>query len=284
MKSIDKQTLVLKFRNRLAGALEDTGLSQSAFCRLAHIDRSTLNQLLTSDQPRLPRADTIAAIATTLHVSTDWLLGLSQETERGAEILEQKQQIARSARSPIDELILSWLEESQGLKIRYVPFSLPDQMRIEEVSEWEYEHFPQRSPRQANDATMQQIQYIQQNDTDFEVCSPLHSIECLALGQGHWRGLERSTRVDQIETMIQLAGDLYPSYRWYLYDNRAAHSAPMTIFGAKRATVYIGGMYFVYNTTDHIRALTRHFDDLIRAASVQAHEIGDYLEKLLMRI
>ena len=43
-------------------------------------------------------------------------------------------------------------------------------------------------------------------------------------------------------------------------------------------------MYFAYNTTDHIRALTRHFDDLIRAASVPAHEIGDYLEKLLMRV
>lgn len=281
---MDKETLVHRFRTRLAESLEATGLSQSAFCRVARIDRSTLNQLLTSDQPRLPRADTIAAIAGALHVSTDWLLGLSQETERGAEILEQKQQIARSARSPLDELILTWIEESAGLKIRYVPFSLPDQIRIEEVSAYEYEHFPQRSPKQAGEATLRQLEYIQQNDTDFEVCSPMHWIECLALGQGHWRALERRTRIDQVETMIQLTGDLYPSYRWYLYDNRAAHSAPLTIFGAKRATIYVGGMYFVYNTTDHIRALSRHFDDLIRAASVQAHEIGDYLEKLLMRI
>lgn len=281
---MDKDALVHRFRTRLAQSLESTGLSQSAFCRIARIDRSTLNQLLNSDQPRLPRADTVAAIAGTLQVSTDWLLGLSQETERGAEILEPKQQIARSARSPVDELLLSWLEDSQGRKIRYVPFSLPDQIRIDEVAEYEYEHFPQRSPHQAGEATIRQLEFIQQNDTDFEVCSPMHWIEALALGQGHWRGLDRSTRIDQVETMIQLLSDLYPSYRWYLYDNRAAHSAPLTIFGNQRAVVYIGGMYFAYNTTDHIRALTRHFDDLIRAASIQAHETGDYLEKLLSRI
>jgi hypothetical protein len=36
----------------------------------------------------------------------------------------------------------------------------------------------------------------------------------------------------------------------------------------------------VFNTTAHVRVLTRHFDELIRAAVVQAHECGDFLETL----
>jgi hypothetical protein len=39
-------------------------------------------------------------------------------------------------------------------------------------------------------------------------------------------------------------------------------------------------MYVVFNSTEHIRALTRHFDDLIRAAMVQPPDVYDFIGRL----
>ena len=59
-----------------------------------------------------------------------------------------------------------------------------------------------------------------------------------------------------------------------------AYSAPYTVFGPKRAAIYIGDMYVVINSTEHIRALTRHFDDLIRRAAINPHDIANYVSGL----
>ena len=67
------------FRTRLLEVIEQSGMSRSEFARRIGADRSTLSQLLSSDGTRLPRAETIAAIATVAQVSVDWLLGLSAE-------------------------------------------------------------------------------------------------------------------------------------------------------------------------------------------------------------
>ena len=56
-----------------------------------------------------------------------------------------------------------------------------------------------------------------------------------------------------------------------------------TIFGVKRAALYLGNMYLVLNGTEQIRAMTRHFDDLIRAATVQPPDVAALAEKLLAR-
>jgi hypothetical protein len=42
-------------------------------------------------------------------------------------------------------------------------------------------------------------------------------------------------------------------------------------------------MYFVFNTTEHIRVLGRHFDSLVRAAVVQAANSAAYLATLRAR-
>ena len=55
----------------------------------------------------------------------------------------------------------------------------------------------------------------------------------------------------------------------------------MTIFGPKRAALYLGQMYMVINSAEHIRTLGGHFDDLIRAAVMQPPDVPDVLRKLL---
>ena len=73
---------------------------------------------------------------------------------------------------------------------------------------------------------------------------------------------------------------MYPSFRWYLFDAVGDYAAPVTIFGSKRAALYVGDMYLVFNTTEHIRVLSRRFDNLIRHATVQAHMISQKLYEI----
>ena len=53
--------------------------SASAFARKCGIDRSALSQFLDERSPRLPRSETLVAIAKSEEISVDWLLGLSQD-------------------------------------------------------------------------------------------------------------------------------------------------------------------------------------------------------------
>jgi hypothetical protein len=43
-------------------------------------------------------------------------------------------------------------------------------------------------------------------------------------------------------------------------------------------------MYLVINSVQHVRQLAKHFDDLIRAAVVQPHEVIPLLQRLLERL
>ncbi len=75
------------FRARLADLIARSKLSQSAFAAKAGLDRSTLSQLLSGKNDRLPRAENIVAIAAAEHVSIDWLLGLTEEGRLGTDVL-----------------------------------------------------------------------------------------------------------------------------------------------------------------------------------------------------
>jgi hypothetical protein len=74
--------------------------------------------------------------------------------------------------------------------------------------------------------------------------------------------------------------ELYPSFRLFLYDQVHRFSIPYTVFGPQRAAIYVGDIYLVLNSTEHIRALTRHFDNLIRSAVVSANESAAFIRTL----
>src|SRR3546814_9928217 len=86
---MDRRRTVETFRERLSEVIARSGLSRSGFAAKAGLDRSTLSQLLSPSNDRLPRAETIAAIAKQEQVSTDWLLGLVQEEKIGTNILSE---------------------------------------------------------------------------------------------------------------------------------------------------------------------------------------------------
>jgi transcriptional regulator with XRE-family HTH domain len=261
------------FRRRLESVMERAGLNPSAFARRAGIDRSTLSQLMTDEAPRLPRAETLMALAQAAHVSVDWLLGLSQREEVGAEIIEAMLQIETPDHLPADDHYMRWLNEAEGYRIRTVPLALPDFMKTEAVLRLEYgQAFATAAPARL-DIVRARLAFMCKAEHDVEVCVALQSLRALAAGQDLWEGLAAEERRAQLLAMADIYRDAYPSLRLYLYDLRDVYASPFTVFGPKRAVLFLGHAYLVLNGSDHIRMFARRFDDLIRRAAIQPHDV-----------
>jgi len=280
----DRRETVRVFRARLRDLIALSGETRSAFAAGVGIDRSTLSQLLDEENVRLPRADTVASIAARHRVSADWLLGLSEEGSVGADVVSRALEIEAGAASPNDARLMRWHAEAAGYKIRYVPATLPDLLKTEDVIRHEFhDHgLPVRDARVEQASA--RLAYSRRPESDIEVCSTFQSIEEFAFGEGIWRGLAPAVRRAALAHMAKLVRELYPTLRWFLYDGLARYCVPLTIFGPKRVAVYFGNMYFVFNSTEHIRVLTDHFDGLIRGAVTQPPDVADHLESLLERL
>ena len=184
------------FRERLQEVITRTGMRHAAFSRFADVDRSTLSQLLSGDTPRLPRADTLIAIASACRVSVDWLLGLSQREEIGAEIIEAMLQIEPHTRSPIDERFVLWLREAEGFRIRTVPENLPDFLKTEDVLRFEYRAAAFGSPESAVGSVGARLDIMRRPESELEICAAVQSFTTLAHASGKWEGLPLAMRIE----------------------------------------------------------------------------------------
>ena len=275
---MDKRDLSGLFRERLKMLMQRSDLNQSAFAAAVGIDRSALSQLLSGSSTRLPRAETLLNIAAEHRVSLDWLLGLSQDEGLTGEI-RASLEIEEGSGGFDRTLLARWHAEAVGTKIRYVPAGIPDLLRTDALIDYESEIAKRDRERQAGE-TQYRIEYNRRPETDMEVCMPRHTLEIFARGLGIWSGFPEQDRRRQLLHMADLLDDLYPTFRLFLYDGRKRYSVPYTIFGPYRAAIFVGDMYLVLNATDPIRTLTRHFDNLIRAADVNAHEAANHARHL----
>lgn len=271
---MDKRDLAGIVRQRLTLLLTRSGISQAAFARSIGIDRSALSQLLAGSAPRLPRAETLVALAAEHKVSLDWLLGISHDEGLAGEIRESLE-IEEGSGGFDRTLLARWHGEAAGSKIRYVPAGIPDLLRTDALIDYEAGIARRDAESQYGEAQYR-IDYNRRPETDMEVCMPRHTLEIFARGMGVWSGFSAERRADQLAHMARLLDDLYPGFRLYLYDGRRRYSVPYTIFGQIRAAIYMGDMYVVLNAAEPVRRLTRHFDNLIRAADVNAHEAAAF--------
>ena len=276
----DRRDAARDFRARLAGLIAQRGLSQSSFARATALDRSTLAQLLSAEQPRLPRAETLVAIAVACGVSTDWLLGLSQREQPDTPSFGEVLRIETHDDLPIDDRMFQWMADAAGAKIRTVPVSFPDLLKTPAVLRHEYAHAAGDAPPHSWASIESRLLYLQRPETEIEACTSAQVLEELAAGAGAWAGLAAAERVAQIERVRSLCRDLYPSFRLFLFDRRRSFSIPFSVFGSARAAIFVGGIYFVFTWTEHIRALVRRFDTLVREAVVQPTEIAGFLDRL----
>ena len=274
------QERVTLFQDRLQQVIAHSGLNRSAFAASIKVDRSTLSQLLSTENVRLPRADTVASIAEVHQVSIDWLLGLTQEGSMGANIMPEAFQVDDFS-STIFDRTFEWHREARGYKIRYVPTTLPDLLKTEAVAEYEFNRYGAGKVDQS--VRDNHLLLLQQRHpgSELETCMPMQHLEGFARGQGIWNGLDRTARREQLQRMIELNEELYPGFRWFLYDGKQTYSASFNIFGPMRAALFIGHLYVIINSIDQIRKLTARFDDLIRIATVHPHEIQAHLQQLL---
>lgn len=276
---MDKRKLEKIFRDRLLELIDRFEGNQADFARSIGIDRSALSQLLSERIVRMPRAETLRTIAEAHQVSLDWLLGLSQAEARSTEI-QNTTAIEGIGDEEGDSRLARWHKEAAGYKIRYVPAIIPDLLRTPATISLFSGKRPGLSIEEQLKDSNDRLDYNRMPETDMEACMPLQRLEALANGTGIWAELNGQEREEQLQRIEALAKELYPTFRLFLFDQKVAYSAPYTVFGPKRAAIYVGDMYVVINGTEHIRALTQHFDDLIRRASINPHDVSAYVARL----
>lgn len=270
------------FRDRLERVMRTSGLNQARFARQIGVDRSTLSQLLSSTHDRLPRAETLVAIAKGSRLSVDWLLGLSQREQVGAELVEAPFAFEAHDRAPLNDRFLDWMSEANGRKTRTVPMTFPDFLKTTDVLAHEYG--PGFSAGALFEERRARFVTTVFDGAEVEACFPRQAVESFARGEAQWAGLSTSVRREQLEALADQSEKLYPALRMFLYEMRETYSAPFTVFGQSRAAIFVGPGYFVLNSSEHIRMLSRRFDDLIRTASVQPHALSSYAQALLAEI
>jgi hypothetical protein len=272
---MDKRALSAAFRERLQTLLAEERGGVAGFLRDAGVDRSALSQFLDPRVDRLPRAETLRRIAEARGVTVDWLLSLSNAPEGRQEVAPSVQIESAETHgggSPIDQ----WRQEAAGMKLRYVPSSLPDMLGLAEAV-----------PAPAADARAGQPENVlggfRLGDMDIEIAMPLQTVQDLSEGTGLWRGVDAGLRRRQLRHMAATCAEAYPTLRLHLYDGRLTFAAPFTVFGRIRAAVYLGEAYLVVSAADQVAALSRLFDNLVRRAVTGPDRVHETLDELATR-
>ena len=279
--AVDRRVTASAFRLRLLEVIQRSGMSQAQFARALRIDRSTLVQILSPTTDRLPRTETLAQIARLGRVSLDWLVDVTPPEPAEPRVTADSVEIAPDAASPIDGRLLKWHREAAGYKIRHVAVTFPDLLKTDDIVEFEYGKTLTPDLSAALESVHAHFSYLRRPEIEFEASNSVQAIAGFAAGQGVWQGLAVAARRRQLERLIDLCEELYPTFRWFLFDERKLYSAPITIFGPQRAALYTGQGYLVFSESKHVQALARQFDRLIRAAVVQPADVPAYLTKLL---
>jgi transcriptional regulator with XRE-family HTH domain len=283
MEKVDKRDRAPVFRTRLAEAMAARGLTQAELARQTGVDRSTISALLQSGT-RLPNAQLAADCARALGISADWLLGLSGRPEPIADLLAASLTLTEAPRALIDERIFAWHQEAAGYKIRHVPATLPDMLKIRAMVEWEYTPQLGRSADQAIGAFEDRLQWMRGAGSDYEIALPRHELIAFATASGYYEGLSVELRMQQLTHLIALCNQLYPSLRICLFDARKLFSAPVTIFGQQLAVIYLGRHYLAFRDSVRVETITRHFDFLVREAEIGARDMPAFLQSLCDRV
>ena len=277
----DKRRVVATFRDRLSAALMTSGMSRAALARAVGVDRSSVTQMLAEGDTRMPGGHVVAACAQALDVSADWLLGLSNRPEQAGALLDSSLSISETGRATgLDDQIFAWHREAEGYKIRHVPATLPDMLKTNAMLRWEYAPVTHRRPDAAIDAAAERLDWMRLSESDYEIAIAMHELESFARAEGYYTGLSADIRRAQLDWLLEIYTQFYPSLRIFLFDARQLWSAPVTVFGPKMAVIYLGQHFLAFRDRDRVRTLSQHFDWLVREAAISARAVPDHLRAL----
>jgi transcriptional regulator with XRE-family HTH domain len=278
---MDKQDRARLFRERLLEAMSSKGMTKSGLSRAARVDRSTVGQLLKGEHPRLPNAQLAADAAEALGVSSDWLLGLTNRHETPGDIVAAALSLSPAERTSADEQLLEWHHEAAGYKVRHVPATLPDILKTNQMSDWEYRSVRERRLPEAYSAMQDQLEWLSSGVSDYEIALPIHEIEACATGTAYYKDVDEGIRHEQLAFIADQCDQMFPRLRIFLFDAHRVFSAPVTIFGPNLAVVYVGQCYLAFRETERVKSLSGHFDWLVREAVVDARNVPTYIRSLI---
>ena len=277
----DKRRVAATFRDRLSAALMTSGMSRAALARAVGVDRSSVTQMLAEGDTPMPGGHVVAACAQALDVSADWLLGLSNRPEQAGALLDSSLSISETGRATgLDDQIFAWHREAEGYKIRHVPATLPDMLKTNAMLRWEYAPVTHRRPDAAIDAAAERLDWMRLSESDYEIAIAMHELESFARAEGYYTGLSAEIRRAQLDWLLEIYTQFYPSLRIFLFDARQLWSAPVTVFGPKMAVIYLGQHFLAFRDRDRVRTLSQHFDWLVREAAISARAVPDHLRAL----
>ena len=84
----------------------------------------------------------------------------------------------------------------------------------------------------------------------------------------------------QLDHLISVYDELYPSLRLYLFDAHRVYSSPVTVFGPHLAVIYLGRHYIAFRDPARVASISQHFDWLVREAPLGAREVMGHLRDL----
>ena len=277
----DKRRVAATFRDRLSAALMTSGMSRAALARAVGVDRSSVTQMLAEGDTRMPGGHVVAACAQALDVSADWLLGLSNRPEQAGALLDSSLSISETGRATgLDDQMFAWHREAEGYKIRHVPATLPDMLKTNAMLRWEYAPVTHRRPDAAIDAAAERLDWMRLSESDYEIAIAMHELESFARAEGYYTGLSAEIRRAQLDWLLEIYTQFYPSLRIFLFYARQLWSAPVTVFGPKMAVIYLGQHFLAFRDRDRVRTLSQHFDWLVREAAISARTVPDHLRAL----
>lgn len=278
---MDKRDRAAIFRKRLQDTMAVQGISKSGLARDVRVDRSTIGQLLKDDGPRLPNAQLAADVVAALRVSTDWLLGLTNRPETPGDIVGAALALSPAERTSADAQLLAWHQEAVGYKVRHVPATLPDILKTKAMLEWEYASFQDRDLPQAHAAMQDQLEWLTSGVSDYEIAIPIHEVQACASGAAYYQGAPADVRRGQLAFLGSQCDALFPRLRIFLFDAHRVYSSPVTVFGPNLAVVYVGQCYLAFREVERVKALSNHFDWLVREATVDARHVAGHLRDLV---
>ena len=266
---MDKRELSLVFRDRFRNILGEVQDDLPGFLRRAGIDRSALSQLRDPKQDRLPRAETLRRIAEATGVSVDWLLGLENSREGRQQMTASSALLSadwQDGSSPLSR----WHAEAEGHKLRYVPAGLPDMLSL-----------PLGKTAKGSGSVEKVLTGFDLDEMDLEIAMPLQTLTALAARDGIWADSGMTEVTSLLAHICETCERHYPALRLHLFDASRFFSAPFTVFGRMRASVYVGEAYISVTGPAEVRYFSKRFDDLVRNAVVTPDAIPDHLRKLI---
>jgi hypothetical protein len=228
--------------------------------------------------------ETIAQIAKYLQVSTDWLLGVSDDVgESPRPASDAGRRYGRFRLSSIhNEHFARWLNDHSGVKTRYVPLWLPDALKTDEMIEWQYRSNPEVTVREAVEAVRLRRLYLSRPGSDTEICTSVQTITAFAKGEYIYSDIPAEARQRQLRYAAEKYQEWYPTLRWFCIDARDNFFAnlPMTIFGRKECMIYLGAEFIALDGPEDVDEMVRLFDELVRKAKLQPLETLDLIRSL----